>query len=72
MQLPVLPVSVSRFVVRRLTYLTEYPPDNLRFVFEPSAVAYPTTPEDVSSIIQAGIDNNLQVVARGGGVSIIS
>ncbi|KAJ4464522.1 glucooligosaccharide oxidase, partial [Lentinula edodes] len=45
---------------------------NLRFVFEPFAVAYPTTPEDVSSIIQAGIDNNLQVVARGGGHSYVA
>ncbi|KAJ3992064.1 hypothetical protein F5050DRAFT_1019795 [Lentinula boryana] len=45
---------------------------NLRFTLEPAAVAYPSTPEEVSSIIQAGIDNNLQVVARGGGHSYVA
>ncbi|KAE9389963.1 glucooligosaccharide oxidase [Gymnopus androsaceus JB14] len=42
---------------------------NLRFTLEPAAVAYPTTPEEVSSIIQVGVDNNLKVVARSGGHS---
>ncbi|KAF9062894.1 glucooligosaccharide oxidase [Rhodocollybia butyracea] len=45
---------------------------NLRFTFEPAAVVYPTSPEDVSSIITAGLDNNLQVVARGGGHSYVA
>ncbi|KAJ4491020.1 glucooligosaccharide oxidase [Lentinula aciculospora] len=45
---------------------------NLRFTLEPTAIAYPTTPEDVSTIIQAGIDNNLQMVARGGGHSYVA
>ncbi|KAJ3969658.1 hypothetical protein EV361DRAFT_336682 [Lentinula raphanica] len=45
---------------------------NLRFTLDPAAVAYPTTPQEVSSAIQAGIDNNLNVVARGGGHSYVA
>ncbi|KAE9396226.1 glucooligosaccharide oxidase [Gymnopus androsaceus JB14] len=36
-------------------------PFNLRFTLEPAAVAYPTTPDEVSSIVQVGVANNLKL-----------
>ncbi|KAK7446364.1 hypothetical protein VKT23_014570 [Stygiomarasmius scandens] len=45
---------------------------NLRFEFSPAAVAFPSTPEDVSSIVQAGVANNMKIVPRGGGHSYIA
>ena len=44
------------------------PSVNLRFSFQPAAVTYPKTPQDVSEIIQLGAAYNLQVAARSGGV----
>lgn len=41
---------------------------NLRFDFEPAAVAFPTTIQEVSEIVKLGQLINHQVVARSGGV----
>jgi len=41
---------------------------NLRFDFEPAAVAFPTTIEEVSDVVRLGDKINHQVVARSGGV----
>lgn len=41
---------------------------NLRFDFEPAAVAFPTTIQEVSDIVKLGDKINHQVVARSGGV----
>ncbi|KAK7031100.1 hypothetical protein VNI00_013705 [Paramarasmius palmivorus] len=45
---------------------------NQRFEFAPAAIAYPSTPEEVSAIIKIGDANSLQVVARSGGHSYIA
>ncbi|KAL0572838.1 hypothetical protein V5O48_009128 [Marasmius crinis-equi] len=45
---------------------------NRRFTFSPSAVAYPSSAEDVSKIVQMGAANNMKVVARSGGHSYIA
>lgn len=44
---------------------------NLRFTFKPAAVTFPKTPQDVSEIVKLGNTQNIQVVARSGGVSDI-
>lgn len=43
---------------------------NLRFDFQPAVVAFPNTPQDISEILTVGVENNLQVVARSGGVRL--
>ena len=43
--------------------------DNLRFNFQPAAITYPKSPEDVSKIVKIGASSGLKVVARSGGVS---
>ncbi|KAF8229617.1 glucooligosaccharide oxidase [Tricholoma matsutake] len=47
-------------------------PFNLRFSFQPAAVTFPKTPEDISNIIKIGASSGLQIVARGGGHSYIA
>ena len=42
--------------------------DNLRFTFEPAAIAYPNTAQDVSTVLKMAQQSNYQVVARSGGV----
>jgi len=41
---------------------------NLRFTFEPAAIAFPNTAQDVSTVLKIGQQYNFQVVARSGGV----
>ena len=43
---------------------------NLRFSFQPAAVTYPQTPQQVSKIIKLGATYNLKIAARSGGVSL--
>ncbi|KAK0206897.1 glucooligosaccharide oxidase [Desarmillaria ectypa] len=45
---------------------------NLRFNFAPVAVTYPSTTEQVATIVAFGSSENLQVVARSGGHSYIA
>ncbi|KAF8988419.1 glucooligosaccharide oxidase [Cyathus striatus] len=45
---------------------------NLRFTFQPAAIAYPVNSQQVSTVIKAGSANNLRVVARSGGHSYIA
>ncbi|KAG6848192.1 hypothetical protein H0H93_002542, partial [Arthromyces matolae] len=45
---------------------------NLRFDFKPAAITFPTTPEQVSEVIQIGAAQNLTVSARSGGHSYIA
>ncbi|KAF9482070.1 glucooligosaccharide oxidase [Pholiota conissans] len=47
-------------------------PFNLRFDFEPAAVAFPATAQEVSKVIKLGQLVNHQVVARSGGHSYIA
>lgn len=44
-------------------------PVNRRFTFQPAAVTFPTTPEQVSTIVQTAVKYNRHVVARSGGVN---
>jgi FAD/FMN-containing dehydrogenase len=46
--------------------------DNRRFEVNPFAIAFPTSTEQVSTIVKAGAKHNLGVVARSGGVSFPS
>ncbi|KAH9484717.1 Xylooligosaccharide oxidase [Psilocybe cubensis] len=45
---------------------------NLRFTFKPAAVAYPTTPQQISTILSLTTKYNHQAVARSGGHSYIA
>ncbi|KAF8981382.1 hypothetical protein BDQ17DRAFT_1337346 [Cyathus striatus] len=45
---------------------------NLRFTFQPAAIAYPVNSQQVSTVIKAGSANDLGVVARSGGHSYIA
>ncbi|KAJ4464928.1 glucooligosaccharide oxidase [Lentinula aciculospora] len=45
---------------------------NLRYTVEPIAIAYPITPEQISAVVKAGVDQTLNVVARSGGHSYIA
>jgi len=47
-------------------------PVNLRYTFKPSAVAFPSTPSDVSTILTLATKYNHQAVARSGGHSYIA
>jgi len=42
---------------------------NRRYTFQPAAIALPSTPQHVSTILLASAANNFQVVGRSGGVS---
>lgn len=41
--------------------------DNLRFAYEPVAIVYPTSVEEVSAAVKAAADQNISIAARGGG-----
>ena len=43
---------------------------NLRFTFDPAAVTFPKTTQDVSTILKIANSLNYQAVARSGGVRI--
>ena len=45
-------------------------PDNLRYNVSPIAIAYPSTPEQVSAVVRAGGAEGFAVTARSGGVGI--
>ncbi|KAJ7619357.1 glucooligosaccharide oxidase [Roridomyces roridus] len=45
---------------------------NLRFTLEPVAVVFPSTPQELSEIVQIGHKNRLRVAARSGGHSYIA
>ncbi|KAF9556534.1 FAD-binding domain-containing protein [Agrocybe pediades] len=45
---------------------------NQRFTFQPAAIALPTSPEQVSTVVKAAAANSYQVVARSGGHSYIA
>ncbi|KAF4621337.1 hypothetical protein D9613_000019 [Agrocybe pediades] len=47
-------------------------PFNLRFDFEPAAVAFPTSAQEISDIIKLGNKVNHNVVARSGGHSYVA
>lgn len=44
--------------------------DNLRYNVSPVAIAYPSTPQQVSAVVQAGGSQGLAVTARSGGVRV--
>ncbi|PBK66900.1 glucooligosaccharide oxidase [Armillaria solidipes] len=54
------------------SYAAASRPFNLRYDFAPVAVTYPSTKEQVSTIVALGSSENLQVVARSGGHSYIA
>ncbi|KAF8629013.1 hypothetical protein AX17_005869 [Amanita inopinata Kibby_2008] len=45
---------------------------NLRFDFKPAAMAFPTTPDEVSEVVKLGVQYDYKVVARSGGHSYIA
>ncbi|KAF8698239.1 hypothetical protein AX14_001170, partial [Amanita brunnescens Koide BX004] len=45
---------------------------NERYAFKPGAIAFPSTPQQVSRIVKLGVEYNHQVVARSGGHSYIA
>ncbi|KAJ8096109.1 hypothetical protein PM082_000016 [Marasmius tenuissimus] len=45
---------------------------NRRFIFIPSAVAYPKSSEEISKVVTMGEKNGMQVVTRSGGHSYIA
>ncbi|KAE9390602.1 glucooligosaccharide oxidase [Gymnopus androsaceus JB14] len=45
---------------------------NLRYTVLPIAITYPTTVEQISTVVKAGAEQNLNVVARSGGHSYIA
>ncbi|KAJ3787046.1 glucooligosaccharide oxidase [Lentinula aff. detonsa] len=53
-------------------YTAASQPYNLRYIVEPLAIAYPTTAEQISSVVVAGVIQKLHVVARSGGHSYIA
>jgi len=57
--------SSTRFFSLRLTSTIV----NRRYTFQPAAIALPSTPQHVSTILLASAANNVQVVGRSGGVS---
>lgn len=42
--------------------------DNLRFTVLPIAITYPTTVDQISTVVKAGADRKIDIVARSGGV----
>ncbi|KAF5343577.1 hypothetical protein D9758_012984 [Tetrapyrgos nigripes] len=45
---------------------------NRRFSFQPAAIAFPTTANQVAQIVKAGAANGMKIVARGGGHSYVA
>jgi hypothetical protein len=72
--LPVRPVSLSIlflcYPAMIYFYSFHYPTDNLRFIFQPAAITFPNTAQDVSAIMQIAQEFNYSVVARSGGVRL--
>ena len=72
--LPVRPVSLSILFLLSshdtfiLFTAAHDPTDNLRFNFQPAAITFPNTTQDVSTIMQITQKFNYSVVARSGGV----
>ncbi|KAH9484713.1 Carbohydrate oxidase [Psilocybe cubensis] len=65
-------VNISVVLPGQPTFANATRPFNLRFDIEPAAVAFPTTIQEVSDIVQLGDKVNHQVVARSGGHSYIA
>lgn len=53
-------------------YSTSSTAYNLRFTFQPAVIAFPNTPQDVSTVMKIAQQFNYQVVARSGGHSYIA
>ncbi|KAJ3711303.1 glucooligosaccharide oxidase [Lentinula raphanica] len=53
-------------------YTAASQPYNLRYTVEPIAIAYPTTSEQISTVVIVGASQKLNVVARSGGHSYIA
>jgi hypothetical protein len=72
--LPVRPVSLSILFLcyPAMIYFYSFhdPTDNLRFNFQPAAITFPNTAQDVSAITQIAREFNYSVVARSGGVRL--
>lgn len=58
---PVTPTNPS--------YQNDTLPVNLRLVYQPAAVVYPNTTQDVSAAVKCGAANEVKVNARSGGHS---
>ena len=71
--LPVWPVSLfpSMFSNHDVNLNFVGSTDNLRFTFQPAAIVFPNTAQDVSAIMQIAQEFNYSVVARSGGVRVI-
>ncbi|KAG6829565.1 hypothetical protein H0H92_004112 [Tricholoma furcatifolium] len=54
------------------TYATASSSFNLRFSYQPAAVTYPKTQQEVSEVVKLGAAYNMTVVARSGGHSYIA
>ncbi|RDB16274.1 putative FAD-linked oxidoreductase YgaK [Hypsizygus marmoreus] len=54
------------------SYTLASSPFNLRFTFQPAAIAFPKTAQEVSEIVKIGAAQKLRVVARSGGHSYIA
>ncbi|KAF8196452.1 glucooligosaccharide oxidase [Pholiota molesta] len=64
--------NVSLVLPGEPAFANDTKPFNLRFDFEPAAVAFPTTIQEVSEVVKLGQLVNHQVVARSGGHSYIA
>ncbi|KAF8824686.1 glucooligosaccharide oxidase [Lentinula edodes] len=53
-------------------YVAASQPYNLRYIVEPIAIAYPESVEQISTVVKAGVNQTLKVVARSGGHSYIA
>lgn len=69
LQVKLVGVSIRGLPALNTILTVRFPIVNLRFSFQPAAIAYPTSPQEVSELIKLGVANKLQVVPRGGGVS---
>ncbi|KAF8955654.1 glucooligosaccharide oxidase [Flammula alnicola] len=64
--------NVSIVLPGEPNYVNATKPFNLRFDFEPAAVAFPTSIQEISQLVKLGEKINHQVVARSGGHSYIA
>ncbi|KAJ3888577.1 hypothetical protein GG344DRAFT_67830 [Lentinula edodes] len=53
-------------------YVAASQPYNLRYIVEPIAIAYPENAEQISTVVKAGVNQTLKIVARSGGHSYIA
>ncbi len=51
------------------SYQNDSLPINLRLTYQPAALVYPNTTEDVSKAVKCGVANDVKVTARSGGHS---